>query len=292
MLIIGANSKIGGAIARMLKNEQHDDSVVSTTRKANTSCPDDHLLLDLSDPSTFSSIRGRTFGIVFFCAGVTDTLMCKDEWKKTHSINVDATLQITEELLANQNHIVFFSSNLVYDGEEPYPDHSSKTNPKTAYGKQKAELEIELLNFKSSVSIIRLTKVVSGGYPLFEKWNSLIGQNKRITAFEDWLFSPISLHDVCKLSLEIAESRFRGIANVSAPDDISYADAALLLIEQRCGDTALLERISVNDSPFSPEWIPKHSTLKSEYNLPEAKQCLEEVFELLPKTHAFNQSHG
>lgn len=292
MLIVGANSTIGGEIARILKNEHPEETVVSTIRKPDGGSLHDWLLLDLSEPSTFSSIRGRTFGTVFFCAGVTDTSRCKDEWEKTRAINVEATLRITQELLANQNHVVFFSSNLVHDGEEPYPDHSSKTNPKTAYGRQKAELETELLNFKSSVSIVRLTKVVSEENPLFEKWSSLLAQNKRITAFEDWLFSPVSLSDVCKLSLKIAESRFRGIANVSAPDDISYADAALLLIEQRGGDTALLQRISVKDSPFSPEWIPKHTTLKSEYNLPDAKQCLKEVFGLLPTTHALNQSHG
>ena len=70
MLIIGANSTIGGEIAKkILKNEHPEETVVSTIRKPDGDSLHDWLLLDLSEPSTFSSIRGRTFGTVFFLCG-------------------------------------------------------------------------------------------------------------------------------------------------------------------------------------------------------------------------------
>ena len=116
------------------------------------------------------------------------------------------------------------------------PQHEKNSpNPKFEYSKMKRITEKKIINKsiklkkKKYLSILRLTKNVNKDTQPFREWLKKLKKNKKIKAFSDLYFSPISFKDTALLSLKITKKKLSGIFHLSGKKDYNYFQFAKML---------------------------------------------------------------
>ena len=224
-LIIGGDGLIGSALTNFLKNSAEE--VLSTTRHKSTR--DDAIYLDLADEaSNWGTLNNiGSFDAVIFCAGITEFDKCEKNKILTRKVNVENVIKLASILDRNCKHFVYLSSNAVFDGSNKYPSHNDIQSPINEYGRQKAEVENLLLKlYPSSITILRLTKVLGSRNPLFENWSHALKSGDKIQAFSDMYIAPIPLFFVLSVIRNIIHRNLLGILHLSGDQDVPYADIA------------------------------------------------------------------
>jgi dTDP-4-dehydrorhamnose reductase len=224
-LIIGGDGLIGSALVNFLKNV--GEAVISTTRQKPTN--DYSIYLDLADEVGKWEVLKYigSFDAIIFCAGITELNNCEKNKILTRKVNVENVIKLASILERNCKHFVYLSSNAVFDGSNKYPSHNDIQSPINEYGRQKAEVENLLLKlYPSSITILRLTKVLGSQNPLFENWSHALKKGDKIQPFSDMYIAPIPLFFVLSVIRNIIHRNLLGILHLSGDQDVSYADIA------------------------------------------------------------------
>jgi|TARA_Y100000310_G_scaffold304140_1_gene343025 dTDP-4-dehydrorhamnose reductase len=279
-LIIGVDGLIGSSLYQHLLNSKN--GVIGTTKRKGKNVGD-HLFLDLSNNIADWQFP-KSIDTCVFCAGVTNLELCEENPSKTSAINVDATLSIIEKLGKKDIHIIFLSSNLVFDGLKAFKKPDDELCPKTEYGRQKAMVEKSLKDYCSFYTIVRISKILYPNSPFFASWGESLHNGEMIHPFNDKVISPIPLNFIVKVLKEIIDKSPTGIFQISGDCDISYAQAALWGAEKLGYDLSLIDPISVAQSSFFGH-VPENTTLNidrivSELNMipPSVRFSIEQAF--------------
>ena len=273
-LVIGSNSYIGSALVSYLKLK--NKPVFGTTRYPHT-INNYTIYLDLTqDVSKWNCPFPIEIAII--CAGITSLKECKKNPQLTAHINVHGILALIKNLVEKGIFVIFLSSNQVFDGSIPFRHPNDSFSPITEYGHQKAEVERQIIQWKESISIIRLTKVVSPQVQPFKTWTQLLKNGKIVNPFSNMALCPIPLPFVIKVLHHIAQLRLPGILQVSGKRDFSYAEAAFMGAKLLKAPPHLIQPIEVNHSDDEP--ICKYTSLNTD--------CLKSILKLSPPD--FSQS--
>jgi dTDP-4-dehydrorhamnose reductase len=254
ILIIGGDSKIGSALYKRLV--KGTSTVWKTTRRQNLE--ENEFYFNLEDDiniSIFSKIR---FDFVFMCASITSLEYCRKNPDESKKINVVNTLKVLSYFNKNGSFVIFFSTNLVFDGTKPAFTFSDQTNPITEYGKQKVLVENELKKL-SKTAIFRLTKIIDYDFKLFDSWIIDLNNFKSITPIHNMKMAPVWLGDLVSFVSEFLLRPEKGIFHVSASDEITYYEAAVYIVNKLKLDNFKVEPISYNE--IGIQNIPKFTKL-------------------------------
>lgn len=286
VLIIGGDSTIGLALKKRLRIEGF--TVTATTRRHQSYHDSSVVYLDLSNPASLVSIQGLCFDVVVFCASIASVKECEDDPEQTSLINVDVTMKLLRILGDSGSHLIFLSTNMVFDGSKPCVPPCEKPNPNTEYGRQKAIVESRLLSEFPHSSVIRLTKVLHSKLPLFTDWLDRLRAGLCIYPYANKLMAPISLHLAIETLLCLVMHKLCGIFQVSSIYDVSYADAAFELAELSTADSNLVRPVNLSfDRPVDGSASPPtayaslefSSAFASIYPPPEPLQVIRSVFQ-------------
>ena len=219
-LIIGGDSLIGST----LSSYWHQKNILyhaSTRHKEKAS--DSHPMIDIREIQSFQNLNNYKSAVI--CAAVTDMAACEIKPIESRAVNVTATIELIKKLINKKTHIVFLSTNQVFDGERPYQKPYAPHNPINEYGRQKAEVEA-FLKYVSSSCILRLTKVIHPGLALLKKWEKTLSNGQPIFAFSDMSLCPVSINDVIQKMDSLVRQKAKGIFQLSGVKDISYFEFA------------------------------------------------------------------
>lgn len=257
-LVIGANGLIGRALVNLL--ETLNSNVYVTSRRA-WPPGGKGIFFDLTNnpskilgESWIQEIIERGRMIVFICAAITKISDCEQDPTKSYLVNVTNTSELGKQLMLSGAEVVFISTNAVFSGLEPFPTESTKHNPSTNYGRQKAEAESRLITANNSIPsspplmIVRLTKVIAKDNPLINGWIENLRSGKQIGAFENRLLSPISVEYTARKLVEIAQRGVAGIYHLSGAEDLSYYSFARLLASALGANPDLVNSVEASRS--------------------------------------------
>jgi dTDP-4-dehydrorhamnose reductase len=225
-LVIGADGAIGRGVAAALAGLGW--AVTGTSRRAAPNGMAGALPLDLA---ALPNTALPPADILFLCAAMTRQADCRAEAGLAARVNRDAPIQLARAAAERGARVVFLSSSAVFDGREPHRRAADPPCPLNDYGRLKAEAEAGVLALPGG-TVVRLTKVLHAGIPLFQGWIDALGRGERIRAFTDLRMAPIGLDDAVKALVRVAESEETGIFQVSGAHDIGYADAAQHLAQR------------------------------------------------------------
>jgi dTDP-4-dehydrorhamnose reductase len=260
-LIIGADGTIGGFLSEFLIAREISTWV--TTRHPNKTSPQS-VFLDLAQDYSTWQMPSSSIRTAIICAAITSQKVCEDNYEESYNINVRATVELARRLVNSGVFVVFLSTNLVFDGSNSFSKPDAAVRPQTVYGRQKAEAERLLSSLSDrSISIVRLSKVIDKRFQLFRNWIVSLKESQEINPFHDLYFSPISIEFVANLIFKLHQYHLGGIIQVSATEDISYADAATYLAQKLRVDTSLVKPISCQSlgTNINP---PRFTTMNSE----------------------------
>lgn len=260
MLIVGGDSSLGVSVASLLE-ESGRSAYLTTRRPERTGGNVLHLDLGQSSCNGFSIPEEVRSALLL--AGETSTDVCRRFPERTRRINVENMLSVAARLMARGVFVVFASTNAVFDGSHPHVPRHHPVSPATEYGRQKAFVEAELAKMGPSVAIVRLSKVLKPGMPLFQGWKTRLMRGERITPFKDMVFSPIPLAVASKLMVHVAEKRLPGVWQCSAREDVSYTDAAYVMADTLGLGGDLVSPVVSHDVLDAAEHVPANTTLES-----------------------------
>jgi dTDP-4-dehydrorhamnose reductase len=261
-LIVGGDGLIGLALAGHCSTLIHGaQDTLSTTRQRDHAGPN-RIYFDLAHPD-HQWPAFPTVDAAIICAGITSLDQCRREPAATRYVNVTQTVQLAHRLAKCAGLVMFFSTNLVFDGTQPQRPPDDPPCPCTEYGRQKAEVESALRSDPEKFAVIRLTKVMHPRFTLVNSWQTNLSKGHRIQAFSDLKCAPIGLDLVLKAVTAIAANQIGGIWQLSAAADVSYADIARQIAQRMGAPSDLVESVS-STTARGLEHVPMHTTLDVE----------------------------
>jgi len=256
-LVIGADGQIGRALVSGLP--RYGIPTLGTTRRPDRVGPD-HIYLDLDgDLSAWRCPDAISTAIL--AAAVTRIDACERAPEAARRVNVAANLALADRLVERGVHVLFLSSNQVFDGSRPHRRADEPTSPRTVYGCQKAEVEHYVLERYDTAAILRLTKVVTPQLPLLCQWSSALRAGSPVRPFRDLVIAPLPVGFVVDTIARMIERRPAGVMQASGPRDVPYADVALHIARRLGADPALVQPHDSSATGLLPLFAPRNTTL-------------------------------
>jgi dTDP-4-dehydrorhamnose reductase len=256
VLIVGGNSAIGSALGHYL--EARGVEVLTTTRRDNPG--PNQIRLDLSeDPAKWPELPQVDRAVI--AAAVTALDDCHTDPVSSRAINVDGAGEVAQRLVANDAFVLHFSTNQVFDGTLAHRTEEDAPCPVSEYGRQKSDSESQVLAKGDGTAILRLSKVLTNGLPVINRWRKAWSQGDVAKAFNDMTLAPLPVNLVCELAIRILDAQAPGIFHASGASDLTYFELAQRTAE-RLGVTP--DRViptSVRNAPVLPEAAPINTTL-------------------------------
>jgi len=210
--VTGAGGLIGNYLVQTAPQLLPGEVVIPITRAK----------LDLTDlPAVREAFRNQNPVVIIHCAALSRSPDCQADPALAHKVNVESTATLAG--LADR--LVFFSTDLVFDGKLGNYDEEASVNPLSVYAETKVAAErIVLAN--ANHLVIR-TSLNCGTSPnrdrgfdeqLLNAWRS--GQNLRL--FTDEFRSPIPAEITARAVWELVTQQKSGIYHVAGAERLSH----------------------------------------------------------------------
>ena len=255
VLIVGGDSAIGSALGHYLEARGVD--VLTTTRRANPG--PNQIRLDLADPAGWPELPKVDRAVI--AAAVTALDDCHTDPVSSRSINVDGAGEVAQRLVANDAFVLHFSTNQVFDGTLAHRTEEDAPCPVSEYGRQKSDSESQVLAKGDGTAILRLSKVLTNGLPVIDRWRDAWGQGGVAEAFDDMTLAPLPVNLVCELATLILDAQSSGIFHASGASDLTYFELAQRTAERLGVTPDRVIATSVRNAPVLPEAAPINTTL-------------------------------
>jgi dTDP-4-dehydrorhamnose reductase len=126
--------------------------------------------------------------------------------------------------------------------------------------------------------VVRLTKVLPAGIPLFRGWADDLKAGNPVRPFRDMVMAPVPLGFVAEGIARVVEARVSGVIQVSGERDVTYAEAAVRLASRLGADHRLVRPQATGDLGLCRAFAPTHTTLDTTRLRDELHLCPPDVW--------------
>jgi dTDP-4-dehydrorhamnose reductase len=248
LLILGASGFIGSYLIRAWANRP----LLATYM---TRPIPDGVLFDVSRERLKDRILRPGHGIThaILAQGISKLEECARMRAATTAINVTGTLRAIDDLLEAGVHLIFLSSDAVFDGRPGLRTETDEPCPILSYGRDKRAVETYLSEQARPWTILRLTKVIAGftdhRNPL-SQWLAAIERGQPIRCATDQNLTPVDIDYVTQAILFFVATCTQGIFHISGSEVVTrYALLQRLLAQMPAAARwqAIVRRCSVDD---------------------------------------------
>jgi dTDP-4-dehydrorhamnose reductase len=187
--------------------------------------------LDLEDfAAVRTEYRRQRPRLIIHCAALSQSPDCQANPPLARKLNVEVTALLAE--LAADIPLVFFSSDLVFDGRAGNYDEAAPLNPISVYGETKAMAErVVLLNPRHTVIRTSLNAGISlsGTRAFNEQMRRAWEAGQPVRLFTDEFRSPIAAQATARAVWELAAGNKTGIYHVAGTERLSRVQLGQLL---------------------------------------------------------------
>ena len=246
--ITGAGGLIGGALVRAAASFAPGWQVRGLQRTE----------LDLTDvPAVRELFQRDKPGLLIHCAGLTKTRLCQQEPALARKLNVEVTARLAE--LAADIPLIFFSTDLVFDGGKGNYDETDSPNPLNIYAETKLAAErIVLANPRHTVIRASLNGGASptGDRGFNEEMRRAWQAGKTLKLFTDEFRCPIPAAVTAQAVWSLAAKDQPGLYHLAGRERLSRWQIGRLLAGRWPQLDPRLEAASLDDyegPPRSPD---------------------------------------
>ena len=209
LLITGANGMLGNALFEELSTSF--EIYLTGSQPQSVINYKNYFQFDLSNQNYEELIFWSNPEIIIHCAAIIDSNYCEKFPRIAFEIN---SFSITKfiEVLPPSTRFIYISSDAVFPSSMHFPAENELTYAESVYGKSKELGEFFLLNSSIEYTIIRTTVVGYNfkreNFSLAEWIISSAKNGKKISLFEDVMFTPISIWDFAKQIKLVLKSKY------------------------------------------------------------------------------------
>jgi len=223
--ITGAGGLIGSQLVQLARTHAPQWRIVPLTRP----------VLDLTDAhAVHKRFQAERPTLLLHCAALTNTRVCEEQPDLAREINVKVTARLAD--LFSAARVVFFSTDLVFDGGKGWFEESDAPNPLGVYGATKAQAERVVLRHPNHL-LIR-TSLNGGTSPTGDRgFNEMLrnawraGQTTKL--FTDEFRCPIPATVTAQAAWEMVLQSRNGLWHVAGTQRLSRWETGEL-IAGRC----------------------------------------------------------
>ena len=234
ILITGSNGLLGQKLVYLLKTKSNIECIATARGVNRVNDKDGYIFetLDLTNlENVISIISKHRPDCIIHTAAMTNVDECELNPEQCHLNNIKATSYIVEACKNYNPHLIYISTDFVFDGEAgPYTEEDIP-NPLSIYAKSKLEAEKIISESGHPFSILR-TMIVYGITDDVQRSNIILWtknsleQGKDIRVINDQFRGPTLAEDLAIACYEAATRRATGIYHVSGREVIAIIDIA------------------------------------------------------------------
>ena len=236
--ITGAGGLIGSYLVRTAKTFAPEFRVLAPLRQE----------LDLTDvPAVRSFFQAQRPSLILHCAALSRSPDCEAQPALARKLNVEVTALLAE--LAADIKLIFFSTDLVFDGLEGNYDERARVNPLSVYSATKVTAEERVLaNPRHTVIRTSLNGGVSptGDRGFNEQLRREWAAGKTVKLFTDEFRSPIGAEVTARAVWELAGQGRTGLFHVAGRERLSRWQIGRL-VAARLNNSPPIEAVSLRE---------------------------------------------
>jgi len=181
--------------------------------------------LDITDEEMVDAmIKSFRPDVVIHTAGLTDVDACERAPEKARRINGDGTAIVAGSAQRSGAHLIYISTDYVFDGSKGNYVETDRPNPVNQYGASKYLGEEYAQRNCPTTTIIRTTIFGLRLPPQVGMMESMVAAlrgHEPMTRFVDQYFSPLYTGQLSEAILRVAERRASGIFHIGSVQKIS-----------------------------------------------------------------------
>jgi len=172
---------------------------------------------------------------VIHTAAASKPNFCQTHREESYSINVTVAVNIAR--LCGERHLpcAFTSTDLVFDGKNPFYKETDSVCPINYYGEQKAIAEQKMREIYPAIALCRMPLMFGAPSPVspsfLQGMVSNLQAGKEVNLFTDEFRTPASAKAASQGLLLAVEQQLSGIWHLGGKDRISRYDLGLLLAD-------------------------------------------------------------
>jgi len=253
VLVVGATGVVGRPVVASLRGR--GVSVLESSRGSQGG-----LRIDLCDPRSYADLPTGLDAAVI-CSGLGSLDECRKDPAGTAAVNVGGTLSLMRELWRRNVFVVILSSSYVFDASRPDFSVGDPVSPACEYGRQKADLEKNILESGKLLAVVRMTKVLDSKNRMLRHWASELRGRRHVLAANDSRLAPLSPDFVGDALARLVTMRAAGLWQLSAVDDISWLEIAQSLARATRAPAELVEGCPLIHIDSEAEFTPHHGAI-------------------------------
>ncbi|HYC84709.1 MAG TPA: NAD(P)-dependent oxidoreductase [Chryseosolibacter sp.] len=276
ILVTGSNGLLGQKLTFLLQEESNVEFLATARGTSALSLPAGMFQsMDICDrQQVLSVVKGFKPDVIIHAAAMTLVDKCELDQDACWKANVTAVENIIEGCQAVGAHLVFVSTDFIFDGSHGPLDETAEPGPVNFYGVSK--LEGERLVMRSGLDwCIARTVLVYGTTPDMSRSNIVLWvkesleRGKNIQVVNDQWRTPTLAEDLAAGCFLAARKRAKGIYNISGKDFMTPLDIATRTADFFDLDSTLIK--PVDSTTFKQ---PARRPLKTGFIIDKARKEL------------------
>lgn len=190
LALVGASSSIGRRLAPYLAAHLTTWNIIKT---CHTNALEDAECLDIRDGDALARfIQRNSPDVLVWLAGTKDVQKCQDNYSFAYSLNTQPVIDLCSILKSVESapHIIFISTDYVFDGSMGNYADSSVPMPATNYGETNYLAERALRSSPLLWTVIRTAAIVGKGFNYFDWLVHSLLAGERVESYADSTFTP------------------------------------------------------------------------------------------------------
>jgi dTDP-4-dehydrorhamnose reductase len=195
---------------------------------------------------------------IIHCAAITDVDLCERNRDLALKVNYEATKIIAKASEKIDAHMIYISTDYVFDGLKGMYREEDKPNPINTYGLTKLLGETAVME-NCSRSLIARASVIYGSKPAAGKVNfalwvmGKLKSGERVKVLKDQYVSPTLNTNLALMILDALEMNLTGIIHMSGATRVSRYEFAIQIARKFNLDEGLIEEAYMHEM----NWIAK-----------------------------------
>lgn len=170
--------------------------------------------------------------LVIHCAALSDPEACELKPAKTRLVNRDSTFFLSR--LSEGIPMIFFSSDLVFDGRIGNYNEEDEPSPLSFYAQSKAEAEVLVLS--NPMHTVVRTSLTSGQSPkrnrgIEEQLKLRWSKGETVRLFEDEFRKPIAAKIIAQVTWELVAANQTGLFHLAGSERMSRYEIGRLIAD-------------------------------------------------------------
>jgi len=265
ILITGASGLVGSRLVESAIHTGHETVAVCNQHDAKFGKVY-HVDLTRNDDLR-NVVKQVSPDVVVHSAAVTDVDLCERDPRIAILINATSTRILAEECAKLGFHLIYVSTDYVFDGENSDYRENDRTNPVNAYGLSKLAGETAVQAASSSFCVARTSVVYGWGREFRPNFATVIYNElkagRSVKVVNDQFASPTLNSQLARMLLEIAEKRVPGIIHLAGAVRLSRYELAQGIARTFHVQSELVVPISAQSSSWKAK-RPRDSSLNVE----------------------------